>query len=144
MKTYKLFSMKTSERVEIKRIEVEGLFGSFDYTIEANLSNSDNRLLLLYGDNGSGKTTVMRSILNYLRIEEGEINVFNLDHRKDSLEIRKRIGYIPGDLAVYDNFTGEELIKYFNHFRQNNTELLEELKSIFTVNLKQKTLLNHL
>ncbi|MBY9000385.1 MAG: ABC transporter ATP-binding protein [Candidatus Heimdallarchaeota archaeon] len=91
------------------------------------------------GPNGAGKTTVMRSILNYLKIQEGEIIVFDQDHRKDALEIRKKIGYIPGDLAVYDNFTGDELLKYFNHFRPHNTEFLEELKTIFTVNLKQKT-----
>jgi len=104
-----------------------------------SFSVSKGEIFGFLGPNGAGKTTLMTSILNYLRIEEGEIRVFDQDHRKDSLEIRKRIGYIPGDLAVYDNFTGEELIKYFNHFRQHNTEFLEELRTIFTVNLKQKT-----
>lgn len=104
-----------------------------------SFSVSKGEIFGFLGPNGSGKTTVMRSILNYLKIEEGEISVFDLDHRKDSLEIRKRIGYIPGDLAVYDNFTGEELIKYFNHFRPHDQVFLEELKQSFTVNLKQKT-----
>ncbi len=104
-----------------------------------SFSVSKGEIFGFLGPNGAGKTTVMRSILNYLRIEEGEISVFDLDHRKDSLEIRKRIGYIPGDFAVYENFTGNELIKYFNHFRQHDKEFLEELRTIFTVNLKQKT-----
>ncbi len=104
-----------------------------------SFSVSKGEIFGFLGPNGAGKTTVMRSILNYLRIEEGDISVFDLDHRKDSLEIRKRIGYIPGDFAVYDNFTGNELIKYFNHFRQYDKVLLEELRTIFTVNLNQKT-----
>jgi ABC-2 type transport system ATP-binding protein len=90
------------------------------------------------GPNGSGKTTTIRSILDYLHIQEGEITVFNLDHQKDALEIRKRIGYVPGDMALYDDFTGLELIKYFNKFREINKDFLEELKSIFRVDLATK------
>ncbi|MHA1737562.1 MAG: ATP-binding cassette domain-containing protein [Candidatus Heimdallarchaeota archaeon] len=90
------------------------------------------------GPNGSGKTTTIRSILDYLHIQEGEITVFDLDHHKDALEIRKRIGYISGDMALYEDFTGVELIDYFGKLREHDEEFLEELKSIFTVNLNRK------
>ncbi len=107
--------------------------------LDVSFSVSKGAIFGFLGPNGAGKTTVMRSILNYLKIQEGEIRVFDKDYRKDAIEIRKRIGYIPGDLAVYDNFTGEELIKYFNHFRPHDQVFLEELKQSFTVNLKQTT-----
>jgi ABC-2 type transport system ATP-binding protein len=87
------------------------------------------------GPNGAGKTTTMRSILDYLHIQEGEITVFGMDHHRDALEIRERIGYIPGDLALYENFTGEELIKYFDGFRPVDREFLKELRSVFRVDL---------
>ena len=87
------------------------------------------------GPNGAGKTTVMRSILDYLHIQEGNITVFGMDHHKDAMEIRERIGYIPGDLALYDNFTGEELIEYFDGFRPVDREFLSELRSVFRADL---------
>ena len=90
------------------------------------------------GPNGSGKTTTIRSILDYLHIQEGKITVFNFDHHKDAIKIRKRIGYVPGDMALYDNFTGLELIKYFSKFRQYDKDFLEELKLIFKVDLSTK------
>lgn len=91
------------------------------------------------GPNGSGKSTTMRSILDYLTIQSGKISVLDLDHHQNALSIRKRIGYLPGELGLYDNFTGNELLKYTESFRPANKEFLEELKSLFKVNLNQKT-----
>ena len=90
------------------------------------------------GPNGAGKTTTMRSILDYLHIQEGEITVFGMDHHRDALEIRERIGYIPGDLALYENFTGEELIEYYDGFRPMDREFLKELRSVFRADLSFK------
>jgi ABC-2 type transport system ATP-binding protein len=90
------------------------------------------------GPNGAGKTTTMRAILDYLIIQNGTITVFGLDHHRDALAIRERIGYLPGDLALYENFTGNELIEYFNHFRPVDRVFLEELKSVFRVDLTLK------
>ena len=87
------------------------------------------------GPNGAGKTTTMRAILDYLHIQEGSITVFGMDHHDDALEIRERIGYIPGDLALYENFTGEELIEYFNGFRPVDRDYLRELRSVFRADL---------
>ena len=90
------------------------------------------------GPNGAGKTTTMRSILDYLHTQEGTITVFGMDHHRDALEIRRRIGYVPGDLSLYENFTGNELIEYLGGFRPVNTEYLEELRSVFRVDLTLK------
>jgi len=90
------------------------------------------------GPNGAGKTTTMRAILDFLIIQNGTITVFGLDHHRDALAIRERIGYLPGDLALYENFTGNELVEYFNHFRPVDRVFLEELKSVFRVDLTLK------
>ncbi len=90
------------------------------------------------GPNGSGKTTTMKAILNYLKIQNGYITIFGFDHRDHDLSIRKRIGYLPGDFGLYDNFSGEELLSYTNSFRHSNEKFLNELKSIFRVDLTKK------
>jgi ABC-2 type transport system ATP-binding protein len=90
------------------------------------------------GPNGAGKTTTMRAILDYLHIQEGTITVFGMDYHRDALEIRRRIGYVPGDLSLYGNFTGNELIDYYGGFRPINIEYLKELRSVFRVDLTLK------
>ncbi len=90
------------------------------------------------GPNGAGKTTTMRAILDYLRIENGKVEVFGYDHRNDRVEIRKRIGYVPGDMNLFGDFTGEELIEYFGKFRPIDQEFLQKLRSLFRVKLYKK------
>jgi len=90
------------------------------------------------GPNGAGKTTTMRAILDFLHIQNGTITIFGLDHHKSALDIRKRIGYVPGDLSLYENFTGEELIEYFGGFRPFDLDFLKELRSFFRADLTIK------
>ena len=90
------------------------------------------------GPNGAGKTTTMRAILDYLKIQNGKISVFGLSHYDDAMAIRERIGYMPGDMALYENFTGNELLNYYSKYRPMDLEFLKELKSIFRVDLSLK------
>jgi ABC-2 type transport system ATP-binding protein len=103
-----------------------------------DLSVNRGEIFGFLGPNGAGKTTTIRSIMGYLSIQSGKITVLGLDHKKDALAIRKRIGYLPGDVALYGNYTGLELIKLFNNFRPTDTDFLKRLRSIFKVNLKLK------
>ena len=90
------------------------------------------------GPNGAGKTTAIRAILGYLSIKSGTIKIFDQDYLKDGLEIRKKIGHIPGDVSLYGNFTGKELIKYLGNFRPIDKAFLKKLRSIFKVDLSLK------
>lgn len=91
------------------------------------------------GPNGAGKTTAIRSILNYLNIQGGNIKVLDLDYKKDALDIRRHIGYLPGDVALYENFTGMEIIEFFGNFRPIDQKILKHLRSLFKVDLTLKT-----
>ena len=51
------------------------------------------------GPNGAGKTTTIRSILGYLNIKSGIVLINNMDHKTQSIEIRKHIAYVPGDVS---------------------------------------------
>ncbi|MHA2366104.1 MAG: ABC transporter ATP-binding protein [Candidatus Hodarchaeales archaeon] len=105
-----------------------------------NVSFSINKgeIFGFLGPNGAGKTTTIRAILGYLKIQNGRISIFGFDHLRDSMDIRKNIGYVPGDVSLYGNFTGLELIDYFNNFQPIDQDLLDELRSLFRVDLTLK------
>jgi ABC-2 type transport system ATP-binding protein len=54
------------------------------------------------GPNGAGKTTTMRTLLDFLRPTSGRAELFGMDGRAGSVEIHRRIGYLPGELARYE------------------------------------------
>jgi ABC-2 type transport system ATP-binding protein len=69
------------------------------------------------GPNGAGKTTTMRTLLDFLRPTSGRAEIFGLDSRAGSVEIHRRIGYLPGELALYDRMTGEGCLRYLGELR---------------------------
>lgn len=105
---------------------------------EVSFSVKKGEIFGFLGPNGAGKTTTIRAILDYLKIQNGIVTIFGLDHHHERLEIRKRIGYVPGDMALFENFTGEELLQYFGKFCPINEEFLTELRQNFRVKLKKK------
>ena len=69
------------------------------------------------GPNGAGKTTTIRLLLDLIRPTSGHARVLGMDVSSHSIEIRNRVGYLPGELALYENLTGGELLAYFAHLR---------------------------
>ena len=69
------------------------------------------------GPNGAGKTTTIRLFLDLIRPTEGAASIFGLDTRSDSIEIRRRVGYVPGELALYEKQTAMEFFELVSNVR---------------------------
>jgi ABC-2 type transport system ATP-binding protein len=69
------------------------------------------------GPNGAGKSTTMRLLVDLIRPTSGSARVLGLDTVKDSLEIRRRVGFLPGDLALYPKLTGRAVLDYLAELR---------------------------
>ncbi len=82
-----------------------------------DLSVEEGEVFGFLGPNGAGKTTTVRTLLGFLRPSGGRGEVFGLDIHKDSVEIRARVGNLPGEFALEDRMTGEGLLKYFARLR---------------------------
>ncbi|MDJ0952070.1 MAG: ABC transporter ATP-binding protein [Acidimicrobiia bacterium] len=73
------------------------------------------------GPNGAGKSTTISTILDFIRPTRGTATVLGLDSRRDSVAIHGKIGYLPGELAMYEKMTGRELLGYLSALRGVDT-----------------------
>src|SRR5215210_3229510 len=75
---------------------------------DVDLAVEEGEVFGFLGPNGVGKTTTVRTLLGLLRPTGGRGEVFGLDIRKDSVEVRARVGNLPGEFALEDKMTGEQ------------------------------------
>jgi ABC-2 type transport system ATP-binding protein len=101
-------------------IEVEGLTKSYggkrginDVTFQVEEGDAFGFL----GPNGAGKTTTIRLLMALLHADAGSARIAGLDCWKQSLEIKRLIGYMPGEPALDPNLTGGQILEYFAHLR---------------------------
>jgi ABC-2 type transport system ATP-binding protein len=69
------------------------------------------------GPNGAGKTTTIRLLLDFIRPSAGSAQIFGLDVRRDSVAIRRRVGYLPAELVLWENLTAREIVSHFARVR---------------------------
>jgi ABC-2 type transport system ATP-binding protein len=87
--------------------------GLFDLELEVRRGE----ILGFLGPNGAGKSTTMRLLLDLIRPTSGTAAILGLDSRAESLEIRRRIGFLPGELALYPKLTGQQNIDHLAEIR---------------------------
>jgi len=115
-------------------------YGKNRGVIDLNLEVESGEIFGFLGPNGAGKTTTIRLLLNLIHPTKGKAEIFGLDSRSDSLEIRNRLGYLPGDVVLYDGMTGNEFLRLMGSFHKgNNGRRLKEIQEILELDLSRQT-----
>ncbi len=92
-------------------------YGDFTALSDLDLEVDQGEIFGFLGPNGAGKSTTIRVLLDQIRASSGHARILGLDSRADALAIRSRIGYVPGDLALYPRLTGRQTLDYFARLR---------------------------
>ncbi len=97
-------------------VKVQGLqkkFGKFKALHDVTFTVKAGEVVGFIGPNGAGKSTTIRTLLGIINRDAGDVKIFGKDVWKDSLEIHKRIAYVPGDVSLWGSLTGGEIIDLF-------------------------------
>ncbi len=91
------------------------------------------------GPNGAGKTTTIRVLMALLRADSGTARIAGLDCWQQSLEIKRLVGYVPGEPALDPNLTGGQILEYFAHLRGGvDQSYLKQLIQRFDLDTSRK------
>jgi len=124
-------------------IETKGLvkkFGDVTALKGIDLSVGEGEVFGFIGPNGAGKSTTIRILLGILKATAGTASVFGLDAWNNSVEIHKKIAYVPGDVNLWPNLTGGEVIDFFGNLRGGiNEEKRKKLIADFDLDTRKKS-----
>ncbi len=101
-------------------IEVEGLHKSYGRARGVSgvtFAVQEGEVFGFLGPNGAGKTTTIRLLMALLRADAGSARIAGLDCWRDAVEIKRLVGYVPGEPALDPGLTGGQILAYFAHLR---------------------------
>jgi ABC-2 type transport system ATP-binding protein len=107
---------------ETPAIEIRGLsrrFGRTDAVHGLDLTVPAGSCYGFFGRNGAGKTTTIKCLLNLLRPHAGSIRVFGQDPAREELAVKRRIAYVPDQVAFYPWMTARDVLDYAASFRDH-------------------------
>ncbi len=112
----------------LTKIYGQDVVGVEDLTLRVEVGESFG----FVGPNGSGKTTTIRLLMDFMRPTRGNAQVLGLDAHACSIDVRRRVGFLPGDLALYPDLTGGGTLDFFARLRPDRdpclrAQLLEQL-----------------
>lgn len=85
-----------------------------------NLTVEKGEAFGFLGPNGAGKTTTQRVLLDVIRPTTGRASIFGMDCRTQGVEIRRRVGYLPGELALYKDMKADQFFMMYEYLRGAN------------------------
>lgn len=124
-------------------IEIQHLayaYGKAEAVHDLSLRVEAGRCYGLFGRNGAGKTTTMKCLLNLLRPQRGQVRVFGLDPAKAEVEVKRRLAYVPDQVAFYPWMSVRETLDYLASFREQwNRTKEKELFERFQLDPRKRT-----
>ena len=106
-------------------IEFRGLVKDYGRTralAGIDLAVEPGQIFGFLGPNGAGKTTAIRIILDLIRPTAGTATVLGFDSVRESIDVRRRCGYLPGDLRLYDSMNGHAFLDLIDSFRPDRRD----------------------
>lgn len=97
-------------------LKVEGIkktYGKFEALKDVSFTANSGEVIGFIGPNGAGKSTLIRILLGIIKRDKGNAEIFGKDVWSDSIDIHKRISYVPGDVNLWGGLTGGEIIDLF-------------------------------
>ena len=122
----------------IKTKDLTKYYGKIKGIENLSFSVKKGEIFGFLGPNGAGKTTTIRTLLGLLIPTNGQAYIFGKNIRDNIVEIKKNVGYIPGELNLYNHLTGKQFLEYFASLRTSEMTLLDELLEVFEVPLERK------
>ena len=114
-------------------------YGTFPAARNISLTVRAGEVVGLLGPNGSGKSTTIRMVLGFMQASSGTATFENFDCWQDSVEVRRRIGYLPGELRLYESMTGHRLLKFLGDLRGLDREAqIYPLAKQFDIDLSRR------
>jgi ABC-2 type transport system ATP-binding protein len=101
-------------------------YGSFRALDGVTLEVHPGEIVGLLGPNGSGKSTALRLFLGFLRATAGRCSVAGFDSWSQSVEVRRRVAYLPSELRLYETMTGRRLVRFLADLRGERLEVEAE------------------
>jgi ABC-2 type transport system ATP-binding protein len=123
-------------------IEAEGLtksYGGKRGIVDVSFQVEAGEVFGFLGPNGSGKTTTIRILMALLSADAGTARIAGLDCWNQSVDIKRLVGYMPGEPAVDPNLTGGQILEYFAHLRGGvDQSYLKQLIQRFDLDISRK------
>ncbi|HLS25720.1 MAG TPA: ABC transporter ATP-binding protein [Beutenbergiaceae bacterium] len=112
---------------------VDKSFGAVKALDQLDLEVAEGQVAGFLGPNGAGKSTAIRVLLGLLRADAGSATVLGLHPWRDAVRAHRRLAYVPGDVALWPNLTGGEVIDLLNRLRETvnhkrKAELIERFE----------------
>jgi len=123
-------------------IEVERLtksYGGKRGIVDVSLEVGEGEVFGFLGPNGAGKTTTIRILMALLRADSGRARIAGLDCWEKSIDVKRLIGYVPGEPSLDPNLTGGQILEYFANLRGGvDQSYLKKLVDRFDLDTSRK------
>lgn len=123
----------------IKLHEVKKRFGKFEALRDVSFTLNQGEVLGFIGPNGAGKSTTIRILLGMLKASGGQAQIFGQDVWQQAVAIHRQVAYVPGDVSLWPNLTGGEIIDLLLELnQQSRNQETERLIELFQLDTSKK------
>lgn len=119
--------------IEVSRLTKD--YGNGKGVFDVNLTVEQGEIFGFLGPNGAGKTTTIRNLLGFIKPDQGQVRINDLDCFTQAAEIHENLGYLAGELSFFDDMSGKQMIQFMAEMKSvHDTNRIEGLMERFGLN----------